>query len=141
MDPIGIVGLASAIITFVDFSWTLVAGAIEIYKSNEGIHKDNAKLEGVISNLASASEELERMNQAKTGAEQRIKQLAKNCQDDAKLLLQILQKVKLPGKRTPWKSLRTQIASMTTKSDIEELKGQLQEYRSEILWNLAIVLQ
>jgi hypothetical protein len=42
MDPVTAVGSAASILNFIDFSWNLVQGSYEIYKSVSGTTAENA---------------------------------------------------------------------------------------------------
>ncbi|KAI1394304.1 uncharacterized protein F4822DRAFT_424781 [Hypoxylon trugodes] len=58
MDPISALSVASAVIAFVDFSWKIVTGAAEIYRSVEGTTNENARLEDIVQDLETISKRL-----------------------------------------------------------------------------------
>ena len=141
MDPITAIGLAAAVIDFVGFSWGLVTGAREIYRSANGTLDENKHLEDIMGDLDSIADDLNETSPGGTRAERAIKQLAKDCQAESAALLVILGTLKVRGKKTVWKSLKAKFESLLAKEDVDELKGRLQEYRSEITTNLILVLR
>lgn len=59
MDPVSEIGLASAIITFIEFSWTLVQGTGDIYRSPTGSSRENASISTVIADLEEATRSID----------------------------------------------------------------------------------
>lgn len=142
MDPLSVIGLASAIVAFVDFSWNLVTGTWEIYHSLDGVVAENARLEDVTDDLESLTKALEADFPVKTKAERNIKRLAQNCKEDAKTLKDLLEEMKAPGRRRLfWKSLDAKWKSILNKDEVARLKSQLQESRTEIQLNLTAILR
>jgi hypothetical protein len=141
MDPVTAAGLASSIITFIDFSWSLVSGAVEIYHSIDGTLEENAYLEDVMGDLRSIAEDLSQGGPRKTKSERNLQLIAEDCHKDSKSLLNILEELRVPGKRTPWKSLKTAWASLRKKDRVSGLGKKLQGYRSEMLLYLGMILR
>lgn len=142
MDPLSAIGLASAIVAFVDFSWNLVTGTWEIYHSLDGVAAENARLEDVTDDLESLTQALEAKFPVKTKAEKNIQRLAEDCKEDAKTLKDLLDEMKAPGRRRFfWKSLNAKWKSILNKDEVARLKSQLQETRAEIQLNLTAILR
>ncbi|KAJ4386171.1 hypothetical protein N0V93_009064 [Gnomoniopsis smithogilvyi] len=144
MDPVSAIGLASSIIAILDFSWELVAGTWEIYRSPDGTSDENAQLEDVIEDLKSLTDSLASQAQipAKTTAENKIKRLAQYCQEDSQTLLDLLSGLRIVGKRrTIWRSLNSKWKSILKKNEVAQLKAQLQENRAEIQFHLTVMIQ
>lgn len=142
MDPASAIGLAASILAFVEFSWELVAGTVEIYRSPDGTTDNNARLEDVIDDLESLVESLQSDVSVKTRTEKKIKRLAQDCQEDAETLLGLLSELKATGKkRSVWHSLTARWRGLVKKEEVTELKARLQDYRSEIMLNLTIIIQ
>jgi len=136
MDPVTAVGLASAILTFIDFGWEVASGAVGVYRSLDGTLDENARLGDVMDDLHLIAEDLKTGSPGKTPLDRALKKLAENCLDDSKELQDILQKLSVKGKRTAWKSLKASLASQLKSDQIKGLKRRLQESRSEILLHL-----
>lgn len=142
MDPLSAIGLASAIVAFIDFSWNLVTGTWEIYHSLDGVAAENARLEDVTDDLESLTQALKTDFAVKTKAEKNIQRLAQDCKEDAKTLKALLDQMKVPGRRREfWKSLSAKWKSILKKDEIAQLKSQLQESRAEIHLNLTAILR
>lgn len=142
MDPLSAVGLASAVVAFIDFSWDLVTGTWEIYHSLDGVATENARLEDVMDDLESLTQALEADFPVKTKAEKNIQHLAQDCKEDAKTLKGLLDEMKAPGRRRLfWKSLNAKWKSILNKDDVARLKSQLQDSRAEIQLNLSVILR
>jgi len=141
MEPVSAVGLASSIITFVEFAFKLVTGALEVYRSVDGTLEENARLERVIGDLNSIVDDLGKKGGGGCRSERAIRDLAVECQADAELLVDILKSLKVPGRRTLWKSVTAQWKALLRKDEITGLKERLREYRSEIMLNLMLLLR
>lgn len=142
MDPVSAVGLASSVLTFVDFAWNLVGGAVEIYRSLDGVLDENARLDDVQDDLDSLSDLLSVQPTCKTRAERKIARIAEDCRTDSKTLQNLLKEIAGPiNKRAVWRSLKTSWLSIRSRKDVAELKGRLQEYRSEVLLHVALLLR
>lgn len=96
MDPVSAVGLASSVLTFVEFSWNLVGGAMEIYRSVDGTLVENARLDDVQDDLDSLSDLLSAQPTCKTRAERKIARVAKDCRADCKILQAFLKEMAGP---------------------------------------------
>ncbi|KAG6358736.1 hypothetical protein INS49_012255 [Diaporthe citri] len=142
MDPLSAIGVASAIVAFVDFSWNLITGTWEIYHSLDGVATENARLEDVTDDLELLTQALEADFPVKIKAEKNIQRLAKDCREDAKTLKDLLDEMKAPGRRRLfWKSLNAKWKNILKKDEVARLKSQLQESRAEIQLNLTAILR
>lgn len=142
MDPLSAIGLASAIVALIDFSWNLVTGSWEIYHSLDGVAAEHARLEDVTDDLELLTQALKTDIAVKTKAEKNIQRLAQDCKEDAKTLKDLLDQMKVPGRRRVfWKSLSAKWKSILKKDEIAQLKAQLQESRAEIHLNLTAILR
>lgn len=66
MEPISVIGLASNILTFIDFSCAVIKGSYEVYKSATRSTLENSHLSTVIDDLAKATNDLAPEVEAKT---------------------------------------------------------------------------
>lgn len=142
MDPASALGLASAVVAIVDFSWKLLTGAREIHKSMEGGTAENAHLEDVTGHLESLMQVLTADVPVKTTAERNILHLAEECKKDAKALMDLLMELKVPGRRQSlWESLKAKWKSVMKKREVAQLKIRLQESRADIQVNIISMLK
>jgi uncharacterized protein (DUF342 family) len=141
MDPITAIGLASSLITFVDFATKIVAGTYEVYNSVTGTTIGNAHIDTVIGDLKGVAAELEIDLPGISKHERALKDLASNCQKDGNELLRLLDTIKVDGKRSTWKSFKTTLISIRKQKEIVGLQKRLSDYRSQILLRLSLILQ
>jgi len=143
MDSVTALGLEASVINFISFSWGIIDGAAEIYRLANGVLTENDRVRTVIGDLNRIVEDLSegKSIQSQTKAEQAIKDLAEDCKEDSDALLKLLDKLKVEGRRTAWKSVKTKFKSLMSADEVDALKERLQEYRSEITTNLVIILK
>jgi hypothetical protein len=141
MDPVTAIGFAASILQFVDFSWSLLTGTYEVYKSASGTTAQNAHINTVIQDLHEVTEGLDLDVRAKSKHEKALKALASECKKLSKELLQLLEKLKTGEKSSTWKSLKVKLASMLKAKEVANLEKRLGEYRSQILLRINIMLR
>lgn len=142
MDPVSAIGLASSVLTFVEFAWNLVGGATEIYRSVDGTLNENARLDDVQDDLDYLSDLLSVQPVCKTRAERKTARVAQECHADSKTLQTLLKEIAGPrNNRAVWRSLKASWMSIRSRKDVAELKTRLQEYRSEILLQVTLLLR
>lgn len=142
MDPVSAVGLASSVLTFIEFAWNLVGGAVEIYHSVNGTLHENARLDDVQYDLDSVSDLLSAQPTCKTRAERKIARVAEDCRTDSRMIQNLLKEIADPkNNRAIWRSLKASWLSIRSRKDVAELKDRLQEYRSEVLLHVALLLR
>lgn len=145
MDPVSAIGLASSVLTLAEFSWKLAAGVLEIFHSADGMTVQDMEIQSTTKQLYEVSECLEKGIPARTLAEERIKQLSKSCQQDSTRLLDLLEQITVPkGTGSKFRkailSIKSSIQRLGKVKELENLKEQLSGYRSEILFNVNILL-
>jgi hypothetical protein len=140
MDPVTAVGFAASILTFVDFSWDLITGAYEVYKSTTGTTSENAHISTVIDDLQEITEGLNFDVEGKAKHEKALCKLADNCLNLSKDLSKILEKLKVTEKDSKWQALRVKWASMRKEKEVVSIEMRLDGYRSQILIRLNFML-
>jgi hypothetical protein len=140
MDPVTAVGFAASILTFIDFSWNLIAGAYEVYQSTTGTTAENAHISTVIDDLQEITEGLNANVEGKAKHEKALYKLADNCHDLSQDLSKILEKLKVTEKNSKWQSLKVKWASMRKEREVASIEKRLDGYRSQILLQLNFML-
>jgi hypothetical protein len=140
MDALAAVGLASNIISFIDFSCELITGAREVYKSGDGRTAENATLESILVDLEEFSQGLITDLKATTSNERALLRLSTDCLKLSQELSSVLAKLKTSGGNMKWKSLRTKWTSMRKERHISSMESRLSSYRGQILIRLQFVL-
>jgi hypothetical protein len=106
IDPITALGLASSIVTFVDFPSKLVSGAAELYRSSSGSITTNIHIENVVNHLQEVIDDLDTSNLGNSREIKRLKRLASYCHELSEKLLDMLRRLRLGGGgNRSWKSL------------------------------------
>ncbi|KAK3328174.1 hypothetical protein B0T19DRAFT_442090 [Cercophora scortea] len=139
MDPFTAIGVAASIITFVDFSWSLVTGAKELHDSGRKTTKENARIRSITSDLQKYSDDLQLGGTGSSVHEQQLSSLAKECADLAKQLIAVLSGLS-KAKNSRWESLKTTWASMRKQSEIADIERRLGEYRAQMNLRLLAIL-
>jgi N-terminal domain on NACHT_NTPase and P-loop NTPases len=140
MDPVSAIGLASAIISFIDFAQQIVTGVDEIYSSTTGATKENTHIETIISDLDDAAGDLTEIS-SKTKHGKALNALASQCKKVSEDLLQLLNTLTVSGERTTWKVLKITIRNARKEGKVAKTLARLREYRSQILLQLSLMLR
>lgn len=139
MDPVSAIGLASAILSFVEFSWALVQGAGDVYRSPSGMTQENASISTVISDLEEVTDNINTDIRGCGKHEKALAVLAKECEGLSKELLQVLEKLKRKD-ASKREALKATLRSMRKEKDILYIEKRLVEYRAEIVLRLNMIL-
>ncbi|KAM0281709.1 hypothetical protein ACHAO9_010549 [Fusarium lateritium] len=139
MDPVSAVGLASAILTFVEARLKLIKTAHGIHNSVEGILDENMHRESIACEVKQAATRLEiTVAAGLTPEQQSLCNLAKKCRETSTELVAVLDKVKpKPGPSNPLKSFGYALKATKKANQIEDLQGCLKDYRDQL--TLALV--
>lgn len=140
MDPITAIGLASSILTFVDFATQIVIGTFEVYTSATGTTDENARIDTIISDLRDVTDDLDSSLVGNTKHEKALRRLASKCETLSDELLRILKDLAVAGGNSTWKSLKVIMKSMRKEKKVVKMEKQIGEYRSEILLRLTLML-
>ena len=141
MDPITAIGLASSILTFIDYANKIVSGTYEVYKSVTGTTEENAHIDTIISDLREVADGLDSDLVGKTKHERALKELAAKCEKLSTELLSLLERLTQSGQHSTWKSLKVKINSMRKEKEVAGMEKRLGEYRSQILLRLTVMLR
>ena len=150
LDPLSSVGLANAIIQFIDFGYKTVRGSLEIYRSSQGALSDNLDLERTaqdISRLSSkVSSNIYNASSVLSEDEIELQGLAKSCgkiADDLLAVLRDLKATKTTAKSQKWASFRAAVSSQTpwNKDKILNLERKLDRSQEQISNRLLIMMR
>lgn len=139
MDPISAISVATSILTFIEFSWAIVTGTYEVYKSANGTTFENAHVVTVIDDLEKVTEDLSPEVEGKTKHSKALCQLAEQCAELSKDLLRILHKLQATDEASKWQSLKVKLASLRKEKEISSIERRLDKYRSQILLRLNVM--
>jgi len=140
MEPVTAIGLASAILSFVDFAQKVAIGADELYNSAAGATEDNTNIKIIIKDLDEAAADLTDLS-GKTKHTQALNSLAAKCRKLSEDLLRLLDKLAVSGKRSTWKVMRVAIQNLRKEGKVAKMVARLADYRSQILLQLSLMLK
>lgn len=141
MDPVSAIGLASAILTFIDAAFKVVSGTYEVYESSSGATAENEHIDTIVGDLQDLTSDLTTINVGKTRNEIALRALASKCEVVSNDLQHLLSSLRVSGAHTTWSSLRVKIKSMRKEKEITGLEKQLADYRAQILARLNLMLR
>jgi hypothetical protein len=135
-DPFTILGTASSIITLLEFSWKLLADTRTIYKSATGNNEDNVILSVI-------AEDVNRLGNAIT--------VSPDCGDDLKTLVDLaygvsrdlaeaLDKLKVQGTKTAWKSFVVALKDVWRNGQIEAFSHRLAKLQTQIASHIQLLI-
>jgi len=140
MDPITAIGLASGIITFLDFSWAIVTGVKELHESGARTTKENDRIGKIINDLKDYARDIEAGGPGASKHDMALRELATDCGKLCKELVAILERLK-SKKNSKWQNLKTVLASMRKAGEVAAIEARLGEYRAEMNLRLLSLLR
>ncbi|KAH6880104.1 hypothetical protein B0T10DRAFT_582146 [Thelonectria olida] len=135
-DPFTILGTTSSIITLLEFSWKLLAETRTIYKSATDENEDNAFLSAI-------ADDATRLGDAITvspGCGDDLQALVTNAQGVARDLLEVLDKLKVHGTKTVWKSFLVALKDVWRNGQIEAFSHRLAKLQAQIGSHIQLLI-
>lgn len=139
MDPLSALGVCSSILQIVDFSCKILSKGNQLRTSFSGALPENEVLEKVTTHLHGLVDRLRRQGQIPSG--QDLSGMVVLCIGTAGELLDVLDRLKVHGPKTRWKSFRAAIKSVWRKEKVDEILGRLQMIRDEIEFGVILDLR
>ncbi len=141
MDPLAALGLASAVVQFVDFSFKLVKGTAEIYDSAAGVTPHDANLEFVTRKLQELTFNLEvGVGLPQNTDQSRLRALAEECQSLSTKILALLAKTKAKD-RSLRASAGAAIRTWRYKEEKKEIETRLERCQSKLAVQLNYLMR
>ncbi|KAH0430650.1 hypothetical protein CcaCcLH18_07685 [Colletotrichum camelliae] len=137
MDPVTAIGLASSILAFVEFSFKVVSGTLEVVKS--GNTAENAHVGVIVDDLYDVAGGLQNRLRHSTHADA-LNGLASECVAISEDIKALLQRLKVEAGSSKWKAVSVTIRSMRKKGDVAEMEKKLDRCRSQIMLRLLMIL-
>jgi hypothetical protein len=136
MDPITAIGLAGTIVQFIDFGSKLVTSTCEIYNSAQDTSKNHQHLDTITATLSGLCAGLSPANRStsinSTASVEALSRLSHYCQKDAEALLQVLNELKVKGRKSKLGSFQQALRGVWNDGTIRTLERRLESYRSEL---------
>ncbi|RSL54069.1 hypothetical protein CEP54_010093 [Fusarium duplospermum] len=137
MDPVSAIGLASAIVSFVEIGVNLLRGAKEIRDSaNDSLEKNESR-EVIVEEMKEVAAKLKTPEPGKIPPEQqKLCDLADKCNDLSQRILELLNKIK-PKNNKPFSAYRAAYHAWRKEDEIEMLEKSLGDCRSQLALSLT----
>ncbi|RSM15812.1 hypothetical protein CDV31_004754 [Fusarium ambrosium] len=137
MDPVSAIGLASAIVSFVEIGVNLLRGAKEIRDSaNDSLEKNESR-EVIVEEMKQVAAKLKTPEPGKIPAEQqKLCHLADKCNDLSQRILELLNKIK-PKNNKPLSVYRAAYHAWRKEGEIEMLEKSLGDCRGQLALSLT----
>ncbi|KAF2792304.1 hypothetical protein K505DRAFT_279086 [Melanomma pulvis-pyrius CBS 109.77] len=139
MDPLSALGACSSILQIVDFSCKILSKGNQLRTSFSGALPENEVLEKVTTHLHGLVDRLRRQGQIPNG--QDLNGMIVLCIGTAGELLDVLDRLRVHGPKTRWKSFRAAIKSVWRKEKVDEILGRLQLIKDEIEFGVILDLR
>jgi hypothetical protein len=141
-DAFNTIGLVANIVQLVDFSRKIFSKSRQIYSSSARALPTNADIATVTQDLNALTSKLRSSTAIITLPQNDpLEALCTRCENVGEELLAILEKLKIQGKTSRWKSVRKALKSVLSKEEIDEFKARLDDLRSEISLHVTINLR
>lgn len=145
LDPLSAIGLASAIVQFVDFSGRLISETREIYGAGKGLLKQNQELEEITQDLKKFCQDLtpDQPEQAPAPSDDEVvlQEISKTCKDIAVELLLVLDKLKAKGRYEKFESFKKALRSALKREKIEEIKARIDRAQAQLHLRLIALVK
>ncbi|KAJ0416987.1 hypothetical protein BJY00DRAFT_217081 [Aspergillus carlsbadensis] len=145
-DPITIIGLASSIITFVEFGLKVVSGAKSIRDSQHGSTAEIHQLDLIVADVRASNTQVKEQQLARrhlSEHELRILAMVAECEKLQEELLKIIEtlKVRSDARSQTLESARVFARSFFKSSDLQALRGRLDSLDARIRASVGNALQ
>ncbi|KXH41362.1 hypothetical protein CNYM01_10776 [Colletotrichum nymphaeae SA-01] len=156
MDPVNAVGLAAAILQFVEFTAKLFRDGQQILDSAQGATVENGDIEAVTQSLVTLTRQMPQHNTCDdppagslrgssfgpaVSTEQNLNDLGASCQAIADELLDALKDLKAPNSKNKWTSIFDALKTVWSSRKIEGLRKRLEQFRIGIHTALLVSLR
>lgn len=163
MDPLSALSISATVVQFLDFGSKILSKSAEIYNSSLGISLENQNLAAIGTSMLNLSKDLEkkeaelewkvsapldpsearsRRNRSEQWKkEQAIREsrqrellsIVSACKSSSIELLNTIEKVKVQGPNSRWKSFRQALLAMYKSGEVDEMAARLEKYRSQLV--------
>ena len=137
MEPLSALGLASNLVQLVDFTCKLFGGAVAIYKSSSGSGKENAVLHVIAADLSNLAINIADSPQHSY----ELRRLTAEGRGISQELLQALQKLRLQGQKSKWKSFIVALKEAWNHDKVNEIANRLSILQSQLNLHIQVIIR
>ncbi|ETS73983.1 hypothetical protein PFICI_13849 [Pestalotiopsis fici W106-1] len=134
MDPLSALSLTCNILAVVEFTWKLLTGADEIYKSKSGGSAKTVFIEDLTVKIIGLNDVLSK-SRVKTPD---LEALVTQTRDLASELLRALVSVKVNGQHSKWESFAAALREVWGKGEIRDLTDRLESLQRQITRHILV---
>jgi hypothetical protein len=136
MDPVTALGVAAAVVQFVDYASTLISSTIRIYRSGRD-SEHSTVLETIVKDLVQRNDQLSKSASTLSYGQclprdEDLRQLCGKCNRVAKDLIIALERLKVGQGNKIWASFIQALRTMWSEAEIELLRKNLDSFRQQI---------
>ena len=137
MDPLTAIGLASNILSFIDFIAQVISGAIDIYGSPSDLTEENRSFEAIVTEMRHFASKVQPPDDAQlTGDEKALCRLTNECDDLSTQIIALIHKVKPKDRKSKSASLLAGLKSKWHEADRRKLEERLDRCRAQLALQL-----
>ena len=136
METLAAISLVGSIVQFMDFVGKLISNSAQLYDSGKDVLPENAEIDTVVNHLTGLNGRIK--DAATSTGDEELQKLCQSCSAVAQELLAALDKVRVNGERSKWKSIIKAVQNTWSKEDIVRLEKRLARFR-EVL-NLQVAM-
>ena len=148
IDPLKAFGLAANIVQFLELGGQIIQAGYRAYSSSEGTSEESIRLERVTKDLVNVTDKLALPltpdNDIVSDADDDLEDLALQCHELARRLLEILGQLKIKSDASyrGWRAFQIALKeSVTRKKDIEAISALLNTYRQQLCTHMLAVMR
>ncbi|KAI0970239.1 hypothetical protein F4678DRAFT_480490 [Xylaria arbuscula] len=134
MDPLTALGIAANVLQFVDFASKLIGKSKEVYKSASGASEDNIILDLVTRDIKRIGD----LIVVPEGCPEALKKLVEESDRISQELLAALDKLRIKGHKTKWKSFVVAIRGVWSEDEVESMGARLGRLQAQITAHLQV---
>ena len=135
IDPISGLGLDGSSVQIIEFFSKLGTNSQEIYRSLQGLSRDQEQYERIARELVDLCANL-RSDPTSisdlTTNDQKLRSLAEKCQKEAEDFLSLLENFKVQGTKTAPKSVKQAFRGLLKQDELQKLINHMTEHRNEL---------
>ncbi|KAK1758027.1 hypothetical protein QBC47DRAFT_132299 [Echria macrotheca] len=133
MDPLTAIGLASSILTFIDFSAKVITGAVDIYGSPSGLAVEGRSTETVVAEMRQFAAKLQPPDASSlSGDEKSLCRLALECDSICDGIIELLEKTKPKQPKSKTSALKAGLKTKWHEGDRRKLEERLAHCRAQL---------
>jgi hypothetical protein len=159
MEALAALGIASAVVQFIQFTSSLISGTKDVLRSENGATMDDLELEQIYNHLSQLCERLTVVEEpversqvetlpfptphSTTGSEMAvIRGIASKCQSDCRNILGIVETLTVQGgKQRLWRAAKSSVKRSLKKAKIASLQESIHKSQSVLSLHLQKILR